>query len=115
MSCPVCFGGGDPVMRESLNAGIGVLLGVTGLVLAAFARFFVGLARRSREAAHLVGGPVSSDQPPSANVPTGSVRFTAGGGLQASAVFGELELQGWELAPDPRHAAGTRAPDGGSR
>ena len=59
MSCPVCFGGDDPVMRESLNAGIGVLLGVTGLVLASFARFFVGLARRSREAAHLVGLPPS--------------------------------------------------------
>jgi hypothetical protein len=55
MSCPVCFGGDDPVVRESLNAGIAVLLGVTGVVLAAFARFFLSLARRSREAAHLVG------------------------------------------------------------
>jgi hypothetical protein len=55
MSCPVCFGGDDPVMRESLNAGIGVLLGVTGLVLGSFARFFLTLARRSRESAHLVG------------------------------------------------------------
>ena len=55
MSCPVCFGGDDPVVRESLNAGIGVLLGVTGLVLASFARFFLTLARRSRESAHLVG------------------------------------------------------------
>ena len=53
MSCPVCFGGDDTVMRESLNAGIGVLVGVTGIVLAAFARFIVLLARRSREA-HLV-------------------------------------------------------------
>ncbi len=57
MSCPVCFGGDDPVVRESLNAGIGVLLGVTGIVLASFARFFVTLARRSRESAHLVGVP----------------------------------------------------------
>ena len=56
MGCPVCFGGDDPGMRESLNAGIGVLMGVTSLVLAAFARFFVQLARRSRDAAHLVGG-----------------------------------------------------------
>ena len=31
--CPVCFGGDDPVVRESLNAGIGVLLGVTVVVL----------------------------------------------------------------------------------
>ena len=55
MACPVCFGGDDPGMRESLNAGIGVLMGVTGVVLGCFARFFVVLARRSREAAHLVG------------------------------------------------------------
>ena len=45
MSCPVCFGGDDPGMRESLNAGIGVLMGVTGIVLGCFARFFVMLAR----------------------------------------------------------------------
>ena len=57
MSCPVCFGGDDPGMRESLNAGIGVLMGVTGIVLGCFARFFVVLARRSRAGAHLVGGP----------------------------------------------------------
>ena len=52
--CPVCFTGGDPVTRETLNAGIGVLLGVTIVVLGLFARFFLKLARRSRAAAHLV-------------------------------------------------------------
>ena len=50
MSCPVCFGGEDAVVRESLNAGIGVLLGVTAVVLGLFARFVVQLARRSRQA-----------------------------------------------------------------
>jgi len=55
--CAVCFRGGDPIFRDSLNAGIGVLLGVTGIVLVCFALFFVRLARRSRAAAHLVGGP----------------------------------------------------------
>ena len=30
-----------PAARESLNAGIGVLMGVTAIVLACFARFFV--------------------------------------------------------------------------
>ena len=50
MACPVCFGGEDTVMRESLNAGIGVLMGVTALVLAGFARFIIVLARRAREA-----------------------------------------------------------------
>lgn len=54
MACPVCFGGEDTVVRESLNAGIGVLLGVTVVVLGLFARFFVQLARRSRDASHLV-------------------------------------------------------------
>ena len=52
--CPVCFTGGDTVTRETLNAGIGVLLGVTVVVLGLFARFFLKLARRSRAAAHLV-------------------------------------------------------------
>ena len=54
MACPVCFGGEDPVVRDSLVAGISVLLGVTVVVLGCFVRFFIGLARRSREAAHLV-------------------------------------------------------------
>jgi hypothetical protein len=50
MSCPVCFGGEDTAMRESLNAGIGVLMGVTVIVLAGFARLIVTIARRSRSA-----------------------------------------------------------------
>jgi hypothetical protein len=54
MACPVCFGGEDTAMRESLNAGIGVLMGVTAIVLAGFARLIVVLARRSREGAHLI-------------------------------------------------------------
>ena len=54
MACPICFGGDDLVVRESLNAGIGVLMGVTLVVLAFFARFVGQLARRSRESAHLV-------------------------------------------------------------
>jgi hypothetical protein len=54
MACPVCFGGDDVAVRESLNAGIGVLLGVTAIVLAAFARFIIRLARRSEEYAHRV-------------------------------------------------------------
>jgi hypothetical protein len=59
--CPVCFTGGDPVARETLNAGIGVLLGVTVVMLALFARFFVKLARRSRAAAHLVDHQGTND------------------------------------------------------
>ena len=56
--CPVCFSGADTVTRETLNAGIGVLLGVTAIVLAMLARFFVRLAKRSRAAAHLVNHAV---------------------------------------------------------
>ncbi|HEU4691829.1 MAG TPA: hypothetical protein VFS23_25870 [Vicinamibacterales bacterium] len=53
MACPVCFGGDDMLMRESLNAGIGVLMGVTVIVLAFFARFVVNLVRRARLAEQL--------------------------------------------------------------
>jgi hypothetical protein len=38
------------VVRESLNLGIGVLLGVTALVLAGVVRFMISVARRSRAA-----------------------------------------------------------------
>jgi len=40
--------------RVHLFAGIGVLLGVTLIVLGCFARFFIALARKSRTSAHLV-------------------------------------------------------------
>jgi hypothetical protein len=49
MSCPVCFGGEDTLVRESLNTGIGVLMGVTAVVLGCFARFFLTLARRAQQ------------------------------------------------------------------
>jgi hypothetical protein len=48
MACPVCFGGDDVLMRESLNAGIGVLMGVTAIVLAFFARFIFTLVKRAQ-------------------------------------------------------------------
>ena len=54
MACPVCFGGEDEIVRESLNVGIFVLLGVTAVVLGVLARFIAVLARRSRASAHLV-------------------------------------------------------------
>jgi hypothetical protein len=79
--CPVCFTGGDPVTRETLNAGIGVLLGVTVVVLGLFARFFLKLARRSRAAAHLVDHeagrlesrplPFETHRPPGRGRPSG--------------------------------------------
>ena len=48
MACPVCFMPADEAARTSLNLGIFVLLGVTGIVLAAFARFIISIARRAR-------------------------------------------------------------------
>ena len=54
MACPVCFSPVEPSVQDSMNIGIFVLLGVTVAVLASFARFFFTLARRSRDAAHLV-------------------------------------------------------------
>lgn len=51
--CAVCFNGAEPGMRNSLNAGILVLLGVTGIVLASFAAFFVRLAIAARRAGEL--------------------------------------------------------------
>lgn len=47
-ACPVCYSATDPVIVSSLNAGIFVLLGVTGVVLAGFLRFVVSLIRRSQ-------------------------------------------------------------------
>ena len=64
--CPVCFSGADAATRETLNAGIGILLGVTVVVLALFARFFLKLARRSRAAAHLVDHDVKDGRDVSA-------------------------------------------------
>jgi hypothetical protein len=54
VACPICFGGDDLVVRESLNAGIGVLMGVTVVVLLLFARFVAQLARRADESAQAV-------------------------------------------------------------
>jgi hypothetical protein len=50
MSCPVCFNASaaDESVRTSLNLGILVLLGVTGVVLAGFLRFIVSIARLSK-------------------------------------------------------------------
>jgi hypothetical protein len=50
MSCPVCFNASavDEGVRASLNLGILVLMGVTGVVLAGFLRFIVSIARLSK-------------------------------------------------------------------
>jgi hypothetical protein len=49
MSCPVCFNAAasDDTVRQSINLGIFVLMGVTGVVLAGFLRFIVSIVRLS--------------------------------------------------------------------
>jgi ABC-type phosphate transport system permease subunit len=59
--CAVCFrAAANPAMSDSLNAGILVLLGVTGVVLGCFSLFFVRLALRAR-AADRGGEPLLED------------------------------------------------------
>jgi len=50
MSCPVCFNAAaaDDTVRASLNLGIAVLMGVTAVVLAGFARFIMSIVRLSK-------------------------------------------------------------------
>jgi hypothetical protein len=47
LACATCFGRADSPLAEGMNMGILVLLGVVLTVLAAFAAFFVFLARRA--------------------------------------------------------------------
>lgn len=46
-ACAVCFGAADGPMLDAARAGVLVMAGVTCGMLAAFAAFFVRLARRS--------------------------------------------------------------------
>ena len=72
MNCPVCFNASavDESVRASLNLGILVLMGVTGVVLAGFLRFIISIARLSK-----------ADLPASALCATGgsAVAFGEGG------------------------------------
>ena len=47
-ACPVCFGQNDSPMALAMNTGIFAMLGVVVAVLAAFATFFIRLARGER-------------------------------------------------------------------
>jgi hypothetical protein len=47
-ACAVCFGQSDAPMAKGMNMGIFLMLGVTVAMLAAFASFFIYLARRMR-------------------------------------------------------------------
>lgn len=47
-ACPVCFGQTDSPLAWAVNMGVFVMLGFVGVVLSAFAAFFIYLARRAR-------------------------------------------------------------------
>ncbi len=48
LACSVCFGQSDSPLAQGTNMGIFFMLGVTGVMLASFAGFFVYLIRRKR-------------------------------------------------------------------
>jgi hypothetical protein len=48
LACPTCFGQNDSPLAKGANMGIFFMLGVVGLMLAAFAAFFIYLSRRAR-------------------------------------------------------------------
>ncbi len=52
LACSVCFGNADPgtPLLTSARLGVFLLLGVTGVVLGAFLKFFIYLSRRARQA-----------------------------------------------------------------
>lgn len=48
LACPVCFGASDAPPVQGMRMAIFALLGVTVIVLGAFAAFFIYLMRRAR-------------------------------------------------------------------
>lgn len=48
VACTVCFGQSDSPLAKGTNMGIFFMLGVTAIMLAAFASFFIYLIRRKR-------------------------------------------------------------------
>jgi hypothetical protein len=56
LACPVCFGQNDSPLAKGVNMGIFMMLGIVGVVLAAFATFFVYLMRRARLVERMASG-----------------------------------------------------------
>ena len=51
LACPVCFGNSDAPMAKATNTGILFMLVIVGMMLTAFASFFIYLIRRAKRAA----------------------------------------------------------------
>lgn len=63
LACPVCFGQNDSPLAKGVNMGVFFMLGVVGVMLGAFATFFVYLSRRARllDASTNAGSPAPSE------------------------------------------------------
>jgi hypothetical protein len=48
-ACSTCFGAPDSPMTKSMQAGIWVMIGITGVVLGCIGAFMIYLARRARQ------------------------------------------------------------------
>jgi hypothetical protein len=48
LACPVCFGQNDSPLAKGVNMGVFFMLGIVGVMLTAFATFFIHLSRRAR-------------------------------------------------------------------
>jgi len=48
LACSVCFGQSDSPLAQGTNMGVFFMLGVTVVMLTAFASFFIYLIRRKR-------------------------------------------------------------------
>jgi len=51
LACPVCFGNSDAPMAKATNSGIIFMLVIVGVMLTAFASFFIYLIRRANRVA----------------------------------------------------------------
>ena len=51
LACPVCFGNSDAPMAKATNSGIIFMLAIVGVMLTAFASFFIYLIRRANRVA----------------------------------------------------------------
>ena len=51
LACPVCFGNSDAPLAVATNTGIIFMLGIVGVMLSAFATFFIYLIRRANRLA----------------------------------------------------------------
>ena len=61
LACPVCFGQSDSPMASATNAGIWLMLGVVGVMLSAFASFFIYLSRRMKRLERVAQTGVASE------------------------------------------------------